>query len=285
VTSRDIEKLLEVWEIVEPDYVRERATWVRGEARIDGDEIVLNGGTAERYMIPDAERDASLLFDLAGLVGLGEIAKDAAPDTRLIDAIRWTDTGRALEFAKVHGLLWHGPARVGKGEVRESLKDWHAAGWELSISAMTYSKIKQSLEIRQSQKPGWAEPVRSYLRMLRDEGFFKRIAIPDDDDDLLKWASIQLAERISRGMADCTPTLSAVGEAGDFRFGNAPDSLVGAANYQLALFVSRKKLVRECEECRELFLPTDPRQREHKKCGNRKRKRKERQKQKAKSSL
>ncbi|HZA45834.1 MAG TPA: hypothetical protein VE568_11135, partial [Rubrobacter sp.] len=64
-------------------------------------------------------------------------------------------------------------------------------------------------------------------------------------------ASIQLAERISSGMEDCTPTLSAafgllkVGEpvrpAGDFRFGNNPGSLVGAANYQLALLISHRR--------------------------------------------
>jgi hypothetical protein len=52
-------------------------------------------------------------------------------------------------------------------------------------------------------------------------------------------------------MEDCTPTLSAafgllkVGEpvrpAGDFRFGNNPGSLVGAANYQLALLISHRR--------------------------------------------
>jgi hypothetical protein len=115
--------------------------------------------------------------------------------------------------------------------------------------------------------------------------------LPDADNDLLEHASIQLAERISRGMADCTPTFFAacgllrdggkVGGAGDFRFVNDPGSLVGAANYQLALFVSRKKVVRECEECGEMLVPEDPRQRYHPRCGARKRQRESRQRRKA----
>ena len=258
--------------------------WVRGRARIDGDDIVLYGGTAEPYEIPRLEHGASLLFDLGGLGKLGEIV-DSGEDskTRLIDAVRLKDTGRALEFVEAHGLLWHGPRQVGKGEVRESLRKWLFAGLDVSINLATYASI------RRSQEEDSAEAVRSYLRAQRDGGFFKRIAMPDDDDDLLEWASIQLAERISRGMAGGAPTLTAacslsrdgvkVGGAGDFRFGYEPNSLIGAANYQLALLVSRKKLVRECAECGEMFLPTDPRQREHKKCGDRRRKRESRQRQ------
>lgn len=224
-----------------------------------------------------------MLFDLGNLGKLGEIVEEEAPDARLIDAIRLTDTDRALAFAETHGFLWHGPTRVGGGEVRESLKDWFLAGLELSISTATYSKI------RRSQEEGFAGPIHSYLRALRDAGIFGHIRLPDADNELLEYASIQLAERITRGMTECTPTLSAgcgllkkdgakVGEAGDFRFGNDPGSLVGAANYQLALLVSRKKLVRECYECGEMLVPEDPRQRYHTKCGNRKRQRERRKK-------
>src|SRR5215204_1414950 len=128
----------------------------------------------------------------------------------------------------------------------------------MSINIATYSNI------RLSQERDSTEPVRSYLRALRDAEFFKRIAMPDDDNDLLEWASIQLAERISRGMVGGSPTLSAacglsrdgvkVGRAGDFRFGYEPSSLIGAANYQLGVLVSRKKLVRECAECGRCFF-------------------------------
>ena len=222
-----------------------------------------------------------MLFDLGGLGKLGEIIDSGEdPKTRLINDVRLKDTGRALEFVEAHGLLWHGPRQVGKGEVRESLRDWFVAGLSIAISTATY------LNIRRSQEEGLAEPVRSYLRAQRDAGFFKRIAMPDDDNELLEWASMQLAENISRGMTDCTPTLLAacgllkdgkpVGSVGDFRFGYNPGSLVGAANYQLAGLISRKVPVRECEECGEMFIPTDPRHRYHPRCGNRKRQRESR---------
>ena len=92
-------------------------------------------------------------------------------------------------------------------------------------------------------------------------------------------------------MEKCTPTLSAacgllqngekVGGPDDFRFGNEPGTLERAAYYQLALLVSRKEPVKECAECGELFVPTDPRQNEHKTCGHRKRKREERKRRKS----
>jgi hypothetical protein len=258
--------------------VRPRPTWVRGPAFIDGDEIVLAGGAATRYAAFEPEHAIRLLFDLGNLSQIGNWVKEA----KVLD-IRLNDTGRALEFAKAHGLLWHGPQQVGSGEARESLKDWFIAGQEVSISTAMYSKIKQSLE------DASAEPVRRYLRTWRDAGLFKRISLSDDDDKLLDYACVQLAERISRGMEDCTPTFSAacgllkdgtkVGTVGDFRFGNDPGSLVGAANYQLAYLVSNKKVVRDCEECGETFIPDHGSQRYHKKCGARKRQREHRAKQ------
>jgi hypothetical protein len=68
-----------------------------------------------------------------------------------------------------------------------------------------------------------------------------------------------------------------LGEAGDFRFGNDPGSLVGAANYQLAVLISHKRRIVACKECGQIFIPDDPRQRYHKKCGNRKRQRERRE--------
>jgi hypothetical protein len=262
--------------VLESIGVRARPTWVRGPARIEGEEIVLDTSSAEEYTLSHGDNDVSLLFDLGNLRNLGNFdLKD--PNTRLVDAVRITNAGIALEFAASHGFLWYGPARVGSGEIRESLKDWFFDGHDLSIGTAMY------LELRRSLLEGSPEPIRSYLRTLRDGRIFGHIPLPDAYDDLLEYASIQLAENITRGMAECAPTLSAacgllkdgekVGGAGDFRFGNEPRSLVGAAYYQLALLVSRKEPVRECEQCKRPFVPTDPRQIEHKKCGNLKRQR------------
>lgn len=264
---------------MELGYVRGRLTWARGEARLDGDDIVLDGAAAEEYAAFNHEHAGRLLFDLANLAKLGEISEVEDPNTLLIDAVRITDTGCALEFAKTHGLLWHGPGQAGRGEVRESLKDWYIAGLELSRSTTSYMNIRRWQEDPKKR----AEPVGSYMRLMRDAGYLERIAIPEDDNELLEWASAQLAENISRGMAGCTPILDKVG-AGEFVLGNDPGSLVGAAYRQLAVLVSRKGIVRECRECGELFPPTDPRQWEHKKCGNRRRKRESRQRLKAEPS-
>lgn len=62
------------------------------------------------------------------------------------------------------------------------------------------------------------------------------------------------------------------GEAGDFRFGDAPDSLVAAAHSYLASMMACREEVRECEGCGRLFLPTHGRQRYcEKNCSVRKR--------------
>jgi hypothetical protein len=256
--------------------VRPRPTWVRGPAFIDGDEIVLAGEATEQYAAFDPEHATRLVLDLGKLAELGELVKGE----KTLD-IRLVDTGRALEFAETHGLLWHGPGQVSNGEVRESLKDWVVAGVEFVITTAMY------LTIRQSQDEDSAEPIRRYLRTWRDTGLFKRISLSDNDSDLLEYACIQLAERISLGISECTPTFTAacgllddgarVGEAGDFRVGNDPGTLVGAANYQLGRLISHKRRVIACEECGEIFIPDDPRQRYHAKCGNRKRQRERRE--------
>lgn len=248
---------------------------------------MLPSHAAKEYAVFGSDHATKLMLDLANLANIGELVKG----TKTFD-FRLTEPERALEFAETHGLLWHGPKQVGTGELRESLRDWFVAGLELSVTMTTYSLISQSQE--EGSEKGSAEPVRRYLRTLRDEGFLKRISLSDDDNELLEYVSIQLAERITRGMAECTPTFIAacgllkdgtkVGEAVDFVFGNDPGSLVGAANYQLARLASRKKPVRWCEECGEMLVPIDPRQRYHRKCGNRKRKREERQKRKMESS-
>lgn len=257
---------------------RPRPAWVRGPARIEGEEIVLDGSKAESYALSDTGDGATLLLDLTNLRRLGKLVKVEGLTAEKVYISRSTDTTPALEFAERHGFLRHGPTRVGAGEVREFLNEWFLAGQDLTVSAMIYSMI------RRSQEEGSAELVRSYLRTLRDIGYFKGIPLPDADGVLLEFASVQVAESITSGMSDCTPTLSAacsllddgkkVGGAGDFRFGSEPGSLVGAAYYQLALLVSRKEPVRECEECKALFVPKDPRQIEHKTCGSRKRQRK-----------
>ncbi len=260
------------------EQIRLRPTWVRGKAKLEGNEIVLAEGTTEEYPAFDPEHSERLLLDLGNLAQLGQIA---AGEEYL--EFRLADKSRALEFAEIHGLLWHGPKQMGTGEFRESLQDWFAAGVGLSISTATYSAIRQSQDSRS------AEPIRRYLRTLRDGRLFAHLRLSDDDNELLNYACLQLAEKVSRGMTDCTPTLMVARDfpedgtrAGELRFGgfgigNDAGSLVGAAYYQLSLLIANKRWVITCEECGELMIPEDPRRRFHKKCGNRKRQRERRE--------
>lgn len=250
--------------------IRPGATWVRGRASIDEHDIVLVEGKAEEYPAFQPEHSTQLLFDLADLPNLTDFS--ASPNVRI------TDPQRARDFAYNHGLLWHGPRHLGSGECRESLWDWVSVGYALGVGVSLYMTIEQSTE------EGSAEPVRSYLRMLRDAERWHRLPLPDEDTELLEYASIQLAEHITRGMAECTPTFVAacsllddgakVGKAGDFRFGNDPGSLVGAAYYTLASLISRKERFKNCEGCGRMFQVEHGSQRFcEKKCATRKRQR------------
>jgi hypothetical protein len=252
---------------LESSGIRPRPTWARGPASIVGDEIVLAEGRAEEYAAFEPDHSVELLFDLMDLQNLFE-----PPSTIVLEP------RRAESFARRHGLLWHGPEHLRSGECRESLRGWYEASLTLGFSAALYEAIKKAREEES------AEPVRRYLRALRDAGMWRRAPLPDGRDELLEYADIQLAESITRGMADCTPTLTAacglredgakVGEAGDFRLGNNPSSLVGAAYYQLALLISRRVEIKNCEGCGRMFEIRHGSQRFcSKRCATRKRQR------------
>jgi hypothetical protein len=231
--------------------------WVSGPARIDGDEIVLEPNKARLYSAFEPEHLPELLTDLAAL-----------RDFKLQDPV---------DFARRHGLLWHGPDQVHKGECRESLRWWRAVGTYLTMTIHLSMALKQGLDEKS------AGPVRAFLWAYRDARLFKD-KIPDDTDELLEYASIQLAEMITRGLADCKETLVAAcsllrdgkkrGPAGDFRRVIEPSDLVGAAYKHLATVIVRKEEFRECKGCGRWFQPDHGRQWHHtKECGRNKRQR------------
>jgi hypothetical protein len=128
-----------------------------------------------------------------------------------------------------------------------------------------------------------AKPVRDFLWAYRDAGLFID-KIPDDKDELLDYASVQLAEMITRGLADCKETFVAacglmrdgkkLGPAGDFRRVIEPSDLVGAAYKHLATMIVRKEEFRVCKGCGRWFQPKHGRQWHHTKdCGRNKRQR------------
>src|SRR4051794_27952564 len=78
--------------------------WVRGKARVDGEEIVLGPAKTELYDAPNSKHHATLLEDLAALHDFKR--------------------GDPIAFVRHHGLIWHGPDEVQQGACRESLKWW-----------------------------------------------------------------------------------------------------------------------------------------------------------------
>jgi hypothetical protein len=206
-------------------------TWVKGEAYIDGNEIVLDATKAQPYPAFEPEQSATLLSDLAAL-----------RDFELQDPIA---------FARRHGLLWHGPTEFqANGSCRESLHKWQRVGEYLTMTIALYMTLKQGLD------EDTAEPVRSLLWVCRDDGLFTD-KIPDDKDELLEYASIQVAELITRGQEGSKDTFVAgcgllrdgkkIGPPGDFYYVIDPPNLSAAAYKHLAALVDTKAEFRECK--------------------------------------
>jgi hypothetical protein len=230
--------------------------WVRGQAHIDGDEIILDEETAERYLIDESEHRKQLLQDVTALSDY--------------------DPRGAVNFVRRHGLLWHGPEHLGSAECRESLTYWRVAAWDLRILVCLYIHLED------------AESMRKYLRTLRDAGIFWA-PIPDDNQLCLEYASIELAGGITEGLNGCSWTLTAactlkrdgvkVGGPTDFLFGDDPPNLVAGAYAQLASGIVNKISFNECEGCGTLFTPEHGGQRYcSKRCNNRVRKARQRAK-------
>jgi hypothetical protein len=232
--------------------------WVRGKARLDGEEIVLAPAKAELYDAPNSKHHASLLEDLASL-----------HDFKLEDPV---------EFVRHHGLIWHGPDEVQQGECRESLKWWAAWGKYLTTTITLYAALQEGLEAET------AKPIRHHMRVHRDENFGHGV-IPDGKDELFEHASILLSERIPTGLQSCKQTLVAacgvkkrgrpIGPAGDFRYRTEPTDLIGAAHLQFAGLVVNKAEARQCKGCGRWFVPKHDSQWHHTpECGRNKRRRK-----------
>jgi predicted nucleic acid-binding Zn ribbon protein len=244
--------------------LRQHPEWVRGQASIEGDEIVLNEAVAERYLTDEYEHRQRLLMDLIAL-------RDCEPQDVVI-------------FVYRHGLLWHGPDHVVSGECREALTEWRVAVRHLWVTIGFYLTLNVAWEA------GSAKPVRKYLQRLRDPDidlFYARL--PDNDRQVLEIASTLLAERITRGMEGCNWTFVAacslrresVQEGGpmDFLFGEDPSDLVAAAYAQLASLIANKVPLSECEGCGKTFIPKHGRKRYcTKRCSDRVRKARQRAK-------
>jgi hypothetical protein len=220
--------------------------WVKGPARIEGDEIVLDEERAEAYYIHGPE---NLLTDLASLV-------PSRPDFRTQDAVR---------FVRRHGLLWHGPEAVGRGDVREALDEWWYAGARLSVTIKLYRGLLEGV------RTGSAEPIRSLgYRIARVPGTERW----GDDEYVLMMASGMLAGVINSRLADCSHAIAAacgfLGEDGEplagpgiFFYDVQPPNLESAAYSHLAGLMVTRAEIKDCPGCGRPFTPTSGKQKYH----------------------
>lgn len=223
----------------------QRPIWSRGSAFVDGGDIVLRREDAEDYAFFEEDRLEELLLNVVGLRHMGSLSDPSELDPQ-----------PALSFVRRHGLLWHGPEQLARGECREPLSSWYFQGEEFMLSVAIYMTIRDSLDTDSTA------PLREYLRLQRDYGIFWG-AMPTDPQELLEGLSIILAERINGGMENCNQTFLAacglqrdgikVGPAGDFRYSVNPGNLVAAANNQLASLIVTKKRFKECKGCGQVF--------------------------------
>jgi hypothetical protein len=219
--------------------------WIKGPARIEGEEIVLDGGRAETYYINYPE---ATVFDLATLY-------PSHPNFKTQDVLR---------FVRQHGLLWHGPEEVGRGECRESLEDWWYAGARLSFIIAFYQRLMEGVET------GSAEPVRNV------QGF--ELVVPNKasgeapgDDEYLMMATMVLANAINERLADCREGIvaafsladehgSSLAGPGKFLYESRPSNLESAVYSHLAELMVARVEVKDCPGCGRVFAPESGKQ-------------------------
>ncbi len=218
---------------------RQYPLWARGPARIEGDEIVLDEDRAQEYYLFEP---TDLMFDLADLA-----ADPANPDTR-----------DAVTFVRRYGLLWHGKEDLGSGKCREPLTDWWKESYALAVTADLYVRLKDSVRL------GSTEPLRTSPV---DYSAFEDSRITEEDDALMEFSSLLLAEMISMRLEGCNLGISSsLGldvqpkEPLTFLLTQNPPNLVTAAYAQLAMAMVNRAHMQECPGCGKMFIPKSGKQ-------------------------
>ena len=219
--------------------------WVRGRARFEGGEIILD---------PDTLRDYSVL----------EEGEDALWK---LGAIR--DPRDAVNFARRFGLL-----RQGRGsELREPWSDWETTAHRIHAMLVTAQSLRSSAGSDDRES---TEYIRSITSTPEWNQLWKAPAANDEQRRVQVGAWI--AQEVSAGLAETTWGLRAETELSGGRSG-APDlflysprprDLLGWIYFGLAHTLTSARSMRRCEGCGVMFLVRDERQRFHdKQCAQR----------------
>lgn len=249
-------------------------TWIRGPARICGDEVILDEERADTY---HAHEHTSLLFDLSHL-GANCFNPGGS----------FNSGGLNLEdliaFVRRHGLLWHGPKNVGTGECRESLKDWQSMSGLLACIIDFYTRLKEA-DASDSAEPlragyvDWVEYAVSGLREhSRSRGFPNHLslsaaeALANDSNALKEYSSLLLGDLVSAKLENCNVgIMSSLGtdieneDALSFALSPKEHDLETSAYVQLAMLMVQRVPLRSCPGCGRMFVPKSGKQTYHSK--------------------
>jgi hypothetical protein len=213
----------------------EHPEWVRGPARIDGDEIVLDESRAEKYWLYESEQAERMAFDLAAMA-----FHKSGRDPRQVRA-----------FVRRYGLLWHGPHELGSGECRELFENWWLEAEQLS------SVLAMSASLGDALREGSADPVRQFFARIGGLPF----DIPTDEDYLMVATTIA-ARMLNQGMQDGRWGL-VTGRPGEVQLAYYPPNLVTAAYANIAALVANRAEFKECPGCGRIFPPKSGKQTYH----------------------
>ena len=215
----------------------EHPEWVRGPARVEGQEIVLDERRAERYWLYESEQAEQMAFDLA--------------------AMAWHRSGRDPDqvraFVRRYGLLWHGPDKVGSGECRESLEDWWSAAEGLS------AVLAMSAALGEAMREGSGEPIRRFF--LESAGLRVSFGVSSDEAHI-RAATTIAAKLLNDGQRDGHWGLVTAGP-GEVQLAYYPTNLVAASYANIGALVATKAEFRECPGCGRIFQPKSGKQKYH----------------------
>jgi hypothetical protein len=215
-------------------------TWVRGRARYEGDDIVIDQGTVREYQPFATPGNTTLAFELAAV----------------------TTPEDAVSFARKYGLLRRGP---GAADLRESWASWENAVQTIHVVLRIYVSLRQAIS-GDGEAMEYLRGIAPTMEELFDAG-------ASNDDELMAQASSLVAQTVNAGLGDVGLGFEAeiglklpdgsVGKVGRFSLSARSPDLLGVIYYGLAGALGRSQPARVCEGCGRIFPIEDPRQRYH----------------------
>lgn len=214
--------------------VVQQPEWVKGPARIEGQEVILDESRAERYWLYESEQAEQMAFDLAAMA-----FHKSGRDPQQVTA-----------FVRRYGLLWQGADKLHSGQCREPLESWWLAAEKLS------SVLYMSTKLGEAMREGSTAPVRRFF-----ESLGLSFGAPTNETYIMAATTI-VARLLNQGLQDGQWGM-VTAQPGEFRLAYYPPNLVAAAYANIATLVAAKAQFRECPGCQRIFQPKSGKQKYH----------------------